>query len=213
MAAEHLQIDVGEIALEGALELPPGAGPFPGVVVCHPHPMYGGDMWNDVVSSVVRAALDRDIAALRFNFRGTGRSGGEHAGGYGERDDVWAALDALRVRPEIDPARLGLAGYSFGAAVSLNAGIAAGVKALMAVSPPPRLVDFTALQGYEIPVLLISGEADQFAPARDLRGLATAIGPQTTCTIVPRADHFWGGAQRELTAAAGEFFAQHLAPR
>jgi len=157
---ERVRFTASEVALEGVRHLPAGAaaGPLAGVVVCHPHPLYGGDMWNDVVDQVCRELLARGMAALRFNFRGTGGSGGEHSGGQGERDDVWAALDYLRSRAEVERTRLGLVGYSFGAAVALNAGPAAGVQALAAISAPPRLIDFTALQGFEIPLLLIAGD-------------------------------------------------------
>ena len=211
MPSEQVQFPSGGVLLEGVLDLPEPAGAaVPAVAVCHPHPLYGGDMRNDVVLRICRALIGRGIGALRFNFRGVGGSGGEHAGGHGERDDVWAALDCVRGRPEVDRSRLGLAGYSFGAAVALNAGITAGIKALAAVSAPPQMVDFTALQGFEFPLLLIAGDADQFAPAGRLRQLAIATGPVTTVTIVPGAGHFWHGHGAELEQAVGGFFAAAL---
>ncbi len=210
MSDERVTIGIDGLKLEGLLQLPGVAQPAAGVVVCHPHPLYGGDMWNDVVEQVCRELLARGIAALRFNFRGTGGSEGEHSGGAGERDDVWAALDLLRSRPEIDRGRLGLAGYSFGAAVALNAGPAAGVRALAAISAPPRMVDFTALQGFEIPLLLVAGDQDEFAPAEQLRRLAIALGSRTQTVIVPGADHFWWGHSEELRESVGGFFADAL---
>src|SRR5438093_5275897 len=93
----------------------------PGVVVCHPHPMYGGDMHNNVVDAVCETAVTEGIAALRFNFRGIGASEGRYDNGVGEQDDVRAALAYLRELPEVDSARVALAGYSFGAAVALQA--------------------------------------------------------------------------------------------
>lgn len=211
MSDERIAIPVDGLTLEGVLQLPDApAAPLAGVVVCHPHPLYGGDMWNDVVEQVCRELLARGIAALRFNFRGTGGSEGEHGGGVGERDDVWAALDLLRSRPEIDRGRLGLAGYSFGAGVALNAGPAAGVRALAAISAPPRMVDFTAMQGFAIPLLLIAGDRDEFAPADQVRQLAIALGPQTQTTIVAGADHFWWGHSAELRQSVGDFVAREL---
>ncbi len=211
VASERVQFPCGEIRLEGVIELPPAAPmPVRGVVVCHPHPLYGGDMYNDVVNRVCRGLLEQGCATLRFNFRGVGGSGGEHAGGYGEREDVWAALDYLRSREEIDRSRLGLAGYSFGAAVALNAGIAAGIKALAAISVPPQMVDFTALQGFQLPVLLIAGDQDQFAPAEPLQQLAFAVGASPTTAIVRGTDHFWSGRIGQLGEAVGSFFASNL---
>lgn len=214
MPAERVRIPVtdGGFALEGALALPDSAlTPVPAVVVCHPHPLYGGDLNNDVVQAICGALLGRGIGALRFNFRGAGGSGGEHTGGYEEREDVFAALDWLRLRSEtVDARRLGLAGYSFGAAVALNAAIAAGVRALCAVSPPPQMLDFTAQQGLDIPVLLITGDEDAISPAARLEQLPRAIGAAASVRIVPGANHFWHGHVGELEDAVSGFFAEHL---
>ncbi len=211
MTSERVQFQAGEVTLEGVLDLPERATkPVRAVAICHPHPLYGGDMYNEVVTKLCRGLLEQGIAALRFNFRGVGGSGGEHAGGFGERDDVWAALDYLRGRDDVDRRRLGLAGYSFGAAVALNAGIAAGVRALAAISVPPQMVDFTAMQGYEIPVLLIAGDQDQFAPFDRQQQLAIAIGPCTTTEVVAGADHFWSGRTGRLSETVGSFFALNI---
>jgi alpha/beta superfamily hydrolase len=96
--------------LEGALAIAPGA--TAGVVVCHPHPLYGGDMDSAVVLAVADACAGLGLATLRFNFRGVGGSRGSWDEGRGEQDDVRAALAHLRglLGP---PARLALAGYSF----------------------------------------------------------------------------------------------------
>src|SRR5688572_2580189 len=80
------------LVLQGILARPEGFGPFPGVVICHPHPLYGGDMENNVVQVITRALVKQGIAALRFNFRGVGLSGGRHGEGIGEQEDVRAAL-------------------------------------------------------------------------------------------------------------------------
>ena len=79
--------------LEGFLHLPEGDGPFPGVVVCHPHPQMGGDMNNNVVMGVCYSLFIAGIASLRFNFRGAGRSQGVYDEGRGEMDDALAALE------------------------------------------------------------------------------------------------------------------------
>ena len=83
-----------DLSLEALLAVPdtPGAG----VVICHPHPLYGGDMDNPVVVRVQEVCAGLGVATLRFNFRGVGGSGGAHAGGIGEQDDTRAALEALR---------------------------------------------------------------------------------------------------------------------
>ena len=90
-----VHVPVG-LRLEALLAVP--ESPKAGLVVCHPHPLYGGDMENPVVVRVVEVAQGVGIATLRFNFRGVGASGGVHAGGKDEQDDVAAALAALAGR-------------------------------------------------------------------------------------------------------------------
>ena len=72
------------VRLEHELGPPPAGAPRGVAVVCHPHPLRGGDMHNHVVMAISRAARDSGLVALRFNSRGTGRSGGDHGGGARE---------------------------------------------------------------------------------------------------------------------------------
>src|ERR1043165_7951922 len=67
-------------------------------LVCHPHPLYGGTLHNKVVFHAMKALNSFGFPVLRFNFRGAGRSDGEHDFGHGEQDDVRAALAWLRTR-------------------------------------------------------------------------------------------------------------------
>lgn len=121
MKRQPVAIPCQGIRLRGELTLPSVAEPFPGVVICHPHPLHGGDMDNNVVMGVNDALLRCGIATLRFNFRGAGGSHGLHDNGVGEVDDALAALRLLATAEGVDAARLGLAGYSFGAGVAVRA--------------------------------------------------------------------------------------------
>ena len=111
----------GALNLEGRLVSPRRAETGAGVVICHPHPLYGGSMDNNVVYAVSKALAEKGITSLCFNFRGVGRSEGLHDDGRGEIDDTLAAIAFLAGCSEIDSGRVGLAGYSFGGAVALNA--------------------------------------------------------------------------------------------
>ncbi|MPZ24584.1 MAG: hypothetical protein GEU28_13855 [Dehalococcoidia bacterium] len=122
-----------EPELEGVLHLPDST-PAPGVVICHPHPLYGGDMDNYVVAALCRALVAADFAALRFNFRGVGASQGNHDGRIGERSDARRALDWLGNHESVDPERLAIAGYSFGAIVASSP--LESARVVVAVSPP-----------------------------------------------------------------------------
>src|SRR5258707_15303458 len=105
----------GELTLEGLIANP--GGDAPAAVVCHPHPMYGGSMFNNVVEAILGALWELGYATLRFNFRGVGGSEGEHDGGRGEAVDAAAAMAFLLTQPGVSKAGAMMAGYSFGAMV------------------------------------------------------------------------------------------------
>ena len=208
---QTVRIPVADFTLEGALHLPDGDGPVPAIVCCHPHPRWGGDMYSNVVMAVVRGTLARGIGALRFNFRGAGGSGGMHANGIGEQDDVRATLAFLRTREEIDPARLGVMGYSFGAAVAgRSVDDSIGAVVLVALPISEEGFDGDALYEYEGPVLLASGDRDAISPSAWVTDLAAVIGDRAEAHVVPDADHFWAGFEPLLADLAGDFLARHL---
>ncbi len=194
--------------LEAALALPQGASV--GVVVCHPHPQYGGDMDSPVVVAATQACARSGLATLRFNFRGVGASGGSWDDGRGEQDDVRAAVAHLHglLGP---PARIALAGYSFGAAMA--GAIAAGGESLagMALIAPPLAMRGvpappTAVAG---PLLVVAGSKDTYCPAEALAELARAWPAATlTVTVIDGADHFFLGGLEALDAALADWAAR-----
>lgn len=195
------------LKIEGLLHLPQ-ATPSAGVVVCHPHPLYGGDMHNNVVDAICKASLDNGIAALRFNFRGVGQSEGAYDGGIGEQNDVAGALAYLSGREKTDGSRIGLAGYSFGAAVALRAADH-GIKALLAVSVPTVAYEVEA-PADSCALLFVSGDQDEYSDPAELHRLASELGDRASVVIMPDVDHFWWGSDEPLVATAGEFLSKHL---
>lgn len=187
------------LTLEGVFHLPVGQPPFAGVVVCHPHPQFGGDMDNNVVHAVCEAAASVGVATLRFNFRGVGASEGAYDGGRGEQLDALAALDCLCGLPEVDSGRVGLAGYSFGATVALRAAAADDrPAAVVAVSMPTAGTRAESLPS-DRSVLFVSGDRDEFSDPEELRRLAaTSPSGGMEVVIVPGVDHFWWGAEDRL---------------
>jgi alpha/beta superfamily hydrolase len=194
----------GELTLEGVLHVPATA-PAPGVVVCHPHPLYGGSMDNNVVAAACEAMVQRGYAALRFNFRGVHGSEGEHDEGRGEADDARAALAYLRGLPEVDEGRVGLIGYSFGAMVGAEAASGA-IRALAMISPPLAYADLRV--GWGCPVLIMGSETDPVAPAARLRLVAEQ--PGVELVLVDGADHSWWGYEADLAEGLGSFFERHF---
>src|SRR5262245_6024769 len=105
-------------------------------LVCHPHPLMGGTMTNKVAHILARTFNDLGAPAVRFNFRGAGRSEGTHDDGRGETDDVLAMLAWTQQRwPQ---AKIWLAGFSFGAAMALRASLQQPVHRLVTVAPALR---------------------------------------------------------------------------
>lgn len=203
-SVRRLEFPCGDLSLEGVLHLP-ASTPAPGVAVCHPHPQYGGDMDNSVVLAACEALVSRGVAALRFNFRGVGDSGGVFDQGKGEQDDVRAALAHLASLAEADKGRPGLVGYSFGAMVAAE--VASGdLKALALISPPVGVGDLHVAWG--CPALILGGDSDQLAPVDRLKLLAEA--PGVELRVFAGADHSWWGHEDELGSALGDFFALHL---
>jgi alpha/beta superfamily hydrolase len=198
----------GALNLEGRLVIPPCAGA--GVVICHPHPLYGGSMDNNVVYAISRALAKKGIASLCFNFRGVGRSEGAHDGGQGEIDDTLAAIAFMAGRSEIESGRVGLAGYSFGGAVALNAAMQSGrIKAVAAVSPP----EIPELSNYARPRLILCGSEDNLIPASFILQQKEKItGPDGAgaVEVIKGADHFWHGYEEVLAGRIASFFQQHL---
>lgn len=198
----------GDLALEGLLHLP-AASPAPALAVCHPHPLYGGDMRNNVVVALCRAAVACGVATLRFNFRGTGASEGSFDNGRGERDDLRAARDYLRGLPEVEAIRVGAAGYSFGASVALAAA-GPDVAAIIAVSTPTISPLPTGLRT-GCPVLLISGDRDEYSDPERLASIAEAIGPHAELEVLPGVDHFWWGSDERLAEKVSAFLRRTIA--
>ncbi len=206
----RLAIPSSGVTLEGILSLPAAPALRGVLVVCHPHPLYGGSMDNNVVDALCDAALQEGLAALRFNFRGVGRSSGSYDNGDGEQDDVLAALQTAAER--MPAAAIGLAGYSFGAGMAARTAHRAAepLAALILVSPPLASINRMAFGDRPANRLLISGERDHVCPAGDLEVLAGQLQPAAECVIVDGADHSWWGYEAELRDTAGGYLRWHL---
>ena len=201
----------GELSLEGVLAVPQGAGPFPAVIVCHPHPLYGGSMDNNVVSSLSETLTQASFVSFKFNFRGVGGSQGEFGQGIGEQEDVAAAISFISTVKEVDSKRIGLAGYSAGAGFALPVGCKdARIRALAAVSPPLAMFDFDFFKDCPKPKLLISGSRDNFTPADQFLEFCQNLPEPNECETVEGADHFWWGYESTLAAKVTAFFTKVL---
>ncbi|MCH7606803.1 MAG: dienelactone hydrolase family protein [Chloroflexi bacterium] len=200
------------LTFEGVVAQPDGdSGPFPGIVICHPHPVFGGNMDNNVVIKVAYSLVEQGFATLRFNFRGVGNSEGHHSKGEFEAQEVLAALNLMKAWPGVDGRQLGLVGYSFGSSVILgNPSLHKRAKVFALISPPLRALESTELKKKKAPTLIISGDQDKLVQSNELEALLESFAQRPDCTIVPGADHFWAGYENELAPKVDRHFADHL---
>ena len=196
----------GTLALEGVVEAPDLKSPVPGAVICHPHPLYGGNMYNNVTSALKNGLIARGIVSLRFNFRGTGKSEGSHGEGIDERQDVRAALDYIAGLDEVDPDRLILAGYSFGCWVALKtAQYDPRPTRLIGISPPLDAYDFDFLRDEPRPKLLLAGDRDFVCPQDQFEQLLEKISQPKAGKVLHGADHFHRGQEEDLVDEMNAF--------
>lgn len=162
------------------------------VVVCHPHPQFGGTMHNKVVYWMARAFESIDCSVLRFNFRGVDMSEGKWDAGPGEAEDAAAALDWLHAEHSDVP--LWLSGFSFGCYAGLMAARRnEKVERLFAVAPAVNLWDFSFMQGESRPLTIVAGTRDKIVPY----------------TAIAAAARLQAGANLHTINDAGHFFPEH----
>lgn len=175
-------------ALEARLNLP-AVTTSTAAVVCHPHPQFGGTLDNKVAYMMARGFNDAGIAALRFNFRGVGRSEGSFDQGRGELDDCLAVLDWARVRwPQIH-----LAGFSFGAYIALRASLRQRPGLLVTVALPVHYFPPDERPLIDWPWLLLQGDADEVVDPAAVMQWLQGLPRQPRVVIFPGASHFFHG--------------------
>ncbi len=209
---QALEIEGPAGVLEALLEEPEDGAPHTGAVVCHPHPLFGGTMHNKVVYRMARGLRRAGVAVLRFNFRGVGRSQGEHGNLVGETEDARAAAEWLRARYPALP--LGLAGFSFGARVITRLGCETGeARWLLAAGLPTVQGPAEHLRFCATPKTFIQSTRDQYGPRTDFERAYAEWAEPKQLVWIEAADHFFAGALEEFEAAVLEAARQTLPPR
>lgn len=173
--------------------------PRAAVVVCHPHPQFGGTMHNKVVYWMARAFESVDCSVLRFNFRGVEQSEGSWGEGAGEAEDAVAALDWLHAQHPDAP--LWMAGFSFGCYAGLKAARKdARVERLFAVAPAVNLWPFDFMQGDSRPLTVVAGTADRIVPHAAVAA-SVRLQPGAKLHTINDAGHFFDEHRKQLAAA------------
>jgi alpha/beta superfamily hydrolase len=192
------------VSLEGRLRV---AAPDRAVVLCHPHPRYGGSMLAPVVLTAEQAFQEAGYTTLAFNFRGAGGSAGIHDEGRAEAHDVTGALDFVASTLGGPAATQAVAGYSFGSWIGGRVAAAdPRVAWFLGIAPACDVHDFAFLRSARCRVALIGARRDQYCRAARLEALAAAVTPPAWLRAV-EADHFFGGALDDLAEACRDAIA------
>lgn len=181
-------------------------------VICHPHPLHGGEMNNKVTYTLASCAQKAGCYALRFNFRGTGRSGGTHDHGRGETEDT--VFLARWLQQQVPGGRLLLAGFSFGAWVSTNAAAQLAPAAVVSIAPPfaKYFGDAPLPQRPDCPWLVVHDRDDDVVDyGETVALLESRFDPPPQLVSTEGAGHFFHGRLGELGAAVSSFLATQLA--
>lgn len=171
-------------------------------IVCHPHPLHGGTMYNKVVTTLARAFQGKGLTTVRFNFRGVGQSQGEFDHGRGEVDDLLAVVKWLQA--EIGNKELWLAGFSFGAFIAASGAVQLPVKKLVTVAPPVEHFPMRNLPPILCDWVVVQGEKDDVVPAAEVLAWAESRVPQPVIIRFPESGHFFHGLLGELRVRVEE---------
>ncbi|MCY7353556.1 MAG: alpha/beta hydrolase [Lysobacter sp.] len=188
-------------SLEAIVEPPEADVPAQAVVaiVCHPLPTEGGSMHNKVVTMVARGLRELGVTTLRFNFRGVGQSAGVFDDGNGELDDLRAV--AAWVRAQRPHHQLWLAGFSFGAYVTLRAAGELRPDVLISIAPPAGRWDFASIETPRMPWLVIQGETDEIVDPQAVYAWLEKTKAQAELVKMPDTSHFFHRKLMDLRGA------------
>jgi len=181
------------------------------VIVCHPLPTEGGSMHNKVVTMAARALRESGATTLRFNFRGVGQSEGAFDDGGGELDDLRAV--AAWAKAQHPDKVLWLAGFSFGAWISLRAADELQAQFLLSIAPPVgRSWSFADIALPACPWLVIQGEDDDIVDAHAVQAWIDSLPMPPQLVLMPGAGHFFHRKLIDLRGAVRNGVAAWLPP-
>jgi alpha/beta superfamily hydrolase len=202
-----LPSQAGELEALLTLPVPEPSEDTPAVVICHPHPLYGGSMHTKVVVTATHAFLDLGMPSLRFNFRGVGKSSGKYDEGRGEQDDVRAAINYMTGKYK----RLAVAGHSFGAWAGMKAGCEdESVQMVIGIGTPVNFADMVFLRSCPKPKIFIHGTLDKFIPVEKVEEFYSGLPEPKKLVKIEGADHFFTGRLDELAEAVRGLTEEYL---
>ncbi|MDH5544212.1 MAG: alpha/beta hydrolase [Gammaproteobacteria bacterium] len=200
IAEQRISISGPAGTLEAVVSIPEEYNQFHAVsVVCHPHPLHGGTMDNKVAHTLAKAFNSLNVPAIRFNFRGVGKSTGQFAEAIGETEDALAVIHYAQSQfPDHD---IWLGGFSFGAYIALRVSQQIELAQLITVSPAVNLYALDDYRSPTCPWLLIQGEDDEIVPVESVKTWADQVQPPPQLHLMPETGHFFHGRLIDLRDA------------
>jgi len=196
-----LRGEIGEI--ESILHLPdsdlfnvssktaPKATPKAMMICCHPHPLYGGTMTNKIVHTICKTFSRMGVPALRFNFRGVGKTAGTHDHGVGELNDLLLLCEQMKkCWPDSE---LWLSGFSFGSWIAVHAAAITGASQLLSIAPPIGHFDFDSFAKPNCDWLVVMGENDDVVEPEAVFRWIEKERPRPQLVRFPDTGHFFHG--------------------
>jgi len=165
--------------------MPAGAKHTPVVILCHPQPA-SSDMHESLTALLARQLADAGLIALRFNFRGVGKSQGQQSDGRMEPLDLAGAIDYALAQPGADATKVCVVGHAFGAYIALlYAPYDVRIRTVVAISLPMYRVAGGLPKAFERPKLFVTGEFDEICPLFKLEPFVEQLkGPKGIKVIV-----------------------------
>lgn len=181
----------------------------PLVIVLHPNPLQGGNMNNRVTVTLYNAFVENGFSAIRFNFRGVGKSEGTYDKGEGELTDTAAVLDWIQsIHQGQRP--LWVAGFSFGALIGMQLLMRRPeIVGFVAICPPANLYDFSFLAPCPVSGMIINGEQDAICPITNVNKLVEKLNSQRGISIdyriIPNCDHSFTNHLNDIKQSVTEY--------
>ncbi len=165
-------------------------------ICCHPHPLHQGTMTNKVVYTLARSQVELGLVAIRFNFRGVGKSAGEYGEGKGEMDDLRAIV--AWAKTEFPDFKLWLSGFSFGSWISAAVAHEYEVEQLISIAPPVERGVFDDMEHPYCHWLAVMGDQDEVVSFAATEAWVESLHPQPEWIVMQGAGHFFHSRLVEL---------------
>tara|TARA_B100001750_G_scaffold235889_1_gene239021 strand:+ start:422 stop:1072 length:651 start_codon:yes stop_codon:yes gene_type:complete len=191
--------------IEAAMKQPATGDDINWVVICHPHPLMGGDLRNPIVRAVADHLFEKNISTLALNFRGVGLSSGSYDNGIGELEDALSAIDYLKTYQGINHCKIGIAGYSFGAHIALKTTLYHNIVAfLVGLTKFDTEIHRSIKPSTELS--LVIGEHDSRFDSESFDYISSKLSTKPEINVIRDTDHFFSGKESLVGSFASNFF-------